>query len=139
MAYAIVDVSAGHVILARAGHELPLILKKDRTTGMPVCEYIVSEGMPLGLVPPGMFDQAIADKVVPFAAGDILMLYTDGLTEAPNSEEQEFGSARLSDALRTAHHSSAKEINDAVLHAVQRFTGTTGLRDDFTLLTIKRV
>ena len=138
MAYAIVDVPAGQVVLARAGHELPLLLKRDRATGQPVCEFVVSEGMPLGLVPPGMFDQAIVDKVVPFAMGDVLLLYTDGLTEAPNGDDQEFGSARLSDALRTAHHCSAKEINDAVLHAAQRFTGTTELRDDFTLLTIKR-
>lgn len=139
MAYAIVDVPAGHVIIARAGHELPLFLRHDRTTGQPVCEYVVSEGMPLGLVPPGMFDQAIADKVVPFAVGDVLLLYTDGLTEAPNSEDKEFGSARLSDALRGAHHGSAKEINDTVLLAGQHFTGGAGLRDDFTLLTIKRV
>jgi len=139
MVYAIVDPSAGQVILARAGHELPLFLKRDRATGLPVCEYVVSEGMPLGLVPPGMFDQAIADIVVPFMVGDVLLLYTDGLTEAPNSEDQEFGSARLSDALRSANHGSAKQINDAVLQAGQRFTGNTGLRDDFTLLTIKRV
>ena len=139
MAYAIVDVPAGHVTLARAGHELPLFLKRDRATGMPLCEYVVSEGMPLGLVPPGMFDQAIADIVVPFTVGDILLLYTDGLTEAPNGDEQEFGSARLSDALRSANQGSAKQINDAVLQAGQRFTGNTGLRDDFTLLTVKRV
>ena len=139
MTYAMVDLTAGHVVLARAGHELPLFLSHDRMTGQPVCEYAVSEGMPLGLVPPGMFDQAIVDKVVPFTVGDVLLLYTDGLTEAPNRDDQEFGSARLSDALRGAHHGSAKEINDAVLLAGQHFTGGTGLRDDFTLLTIKRV
>ena len=139
MAYAIVDPQAGHVIIARAGHELPLFLRRDPATAQPVCEFVVSEGMPLGLVPPGMFDQAIVDKVVPFAVGDVLLLYTDGLTEAPNSEDKEFGSARLSDALRGAHLGSAKEINDAVLRAGQHFTGATGLRDDFTLLTIKRV
>lgn len=139
MAYAIIDPQAGHVIIARAGHELPLFLRRDRTTGLPVCEYAVSEGMPLGLVPPGMFDQAIADKVVPFVAGDVLVLYTDGLTEAPNHEDKEFGSARLSDVLRGAYQSDAKGINDAVLQAAQRFTDGTGLRDDFTLLTIKRV
>ncbi len=139
MVYAIIDPAAGRVILARAGHELPLLLKQDHTAGHTVCEYIISEGMPLGLVPPAMFDQAIVDKIVPFAVGDVLLLYTDGLTEAPNGDDQEFGSARLSDALRGAHQGSAKEINDAVIQAGQRFTGGTGLRDDFTLLTVKRV
>jgi phosphoserine phosphatase RsbU/P len=139
MTYAIVDPLAGQVILARAGHELPLFMRQDLVTRQPRGEYVVSEGMPLGLVPPGMFDQAIEDKIVAFAPGDVLMLYTDGLNEAPNRVEQEFGSARLSDALRSASHGKAKEINDAVLQAVQRFTGASGLRDDFTLLTVKRL
>ena len=140
MAYAIIDLPAGNVILARAGHELPLFLKRDRATGLPVCEYVVSEGMHRSAsCRPGCSTRPSRISIVPFMVGDVLLLYTDGLTEAPNSDEQEFGSARLSDALRSANQGSAKQINDAVLQAGQRFTGNTGLRDDFTLLTIKRV
>jgi sigma-B regulation protein RsbU (phosphoserine phosphatase) len=67
-----------------------------------------------------------------------MVLYTDGLTEAPNAEEKEYGGARLADALRAGHAGSAKEINDSILDSVQRFVGQNGLRDDYTLLTVKR-
>ena len=67
------------------------------------------------------------------------MLYTDGLTEAPNENDKEFGGARLADALRASHTGSARQINDTILQAVESFSGITGLRDDYTLLTVKRV
>lgn len=139
MTYAIVSPLENQVTLARAGHELPLFLRRNAVTGQSEGEYVASEGMPLGLVPPGMFDQAIEDKVVTFVPGDVLLLYTDGLNEAPNAQDQEFGTARLSDALRASSQGKAREINDAILQSVQRFTGTASLRDDFTLLTIKRL
>jgi sigma-B regulation protein RsbU (phosphoserine phosphatase) len=139
MIYGVVDTAAQQVTFARAGHELPLFSRLDPASGMHLSEYIDSEGMPIGMVDAGMFEEAIADKVVPFSQGDVLVLYTDGLTEAPNDEDKEFGGARLADALRGAHQEGALGINHAVVKAVQRFTGPTGLRDDFTLLTVKRV
>ena len=59
--------------------------------------------------------------------------------EAPNAEDKEFGGARLADALRSVHTGSAREINDGILAAVQSFSGEHGLRDDYTLLTVKRI
>ena len=138
MAYAVVDAGKNQVTLARAGHELALLSRRDPATGSFVSEFVGSEGMPVGLVDPDLFETAIADRTVEFAPGSTLVLYTDGLTEAPNEEEQEFGGARLADALRAAHTGSAKEINDGILAAVERFSGTVGLRDDYTLLTVKR-
>ncbi len=138
MTYAVVDTAAGQVTLARAGHELPLFSRRDPATGAYVSEYVGSEGMPLGLVDAALFEQAIVDCPVDFWSGDVLMLYTDGLTEAPNAEDKEFGSARLADTLRAARAGTTREINDAVLADVQGFSGVTGLRDDFTLLTVKR-
>ena len=72
-------------------------------------------------------------------AGEVLVLYTDGITEAPNDEGKEFSGARLADIVRTTHHRTPREINDAVLDSVQRFTGEAAQRDDFTLVTLKRV
>ncbi|MDB6115474.1 MAG: rsbU [Lacunisphaera sp.] len=138
IAYAVVDAGKNQVTIARAGHELALFSRRDSTTGSFVSEFIGSEGMPVGLVDADLFETAIADRTVEFAPGSTLVLYTDGLTEAPNAEEQEFGGARLADALRAAHTGSAREINDGILEAVERFSGTVGLRDDYTLLTVKR-
>lgn len=139
MVYAVVDAANGELIIARAGHEQPLWSRRDPVTGAHVSEYLASEGMPLGLVEPALFDEVIADRHLRFEPGETLVLYTDGLTEAPNATEQEFGTARLADALRAAHAGTARDINDAILAAVRQFTGEQGLRDDYTLLTLKRV
>ena len=138
IAYAVVDAGRNQVTIARAGHELALLSRRDAATGAFLSEFVGSEGMPVGLVDADLFETAIADRTVEFAPGSTLVLYTDGLTEAPNAEEQEFGGARLADALRAAHTGSAREINDGILEAVERFSGTVGLRDDYTLLTVKR-
>ena len=137
--YAIVDVEKNLVTFARAGHELPLVLHRDAATGQPVGEFIGSEGMPLGLVDPEMFDGVIADQTLPFVPGDVLVLYTDGITEAANDEGKEFSGNRLADTLRTLRGRNAAEINEGVLDQVRRFTGQDHHRDDFTLVTVRRV
>jgi len=139
MTYAVVEVGANQVTFARAGHELPLLARREPAGNAFISEYVGSEGMPVGLVGTDLFDAAIEDRTVPFGPGSTLVLYTDGLTEAPNEEEKEFGGARLADALRGSHQGTARQINDAILQAVEKFSGPTGLRDDYTLLTVKRV
>jgi len=138
MTYAVVDAATGEVILARAGHEQALWSRRDPATGAFVSEYLDSEGMPLGLVEPTLFDAVIADRHLQLEPGETLVLYTDGLTEAPNAADQEFGAARLADALRAVRGGTAREINDGILAAVEAFAGTSGLRDDYTLVTLKR-
>lgn len=138
MIYAVVDAARNSVTLARAGHERPLISRREAETGAFVSEFVRSEGMPVGLVDAALFESVIEDKVLEFHPGATLVLYTDGLSEAPNADDKEFGGGRLADALRSAHAGGAAEINDAILQAVQHFTGSAELRDDYTLLTVKR-
>ncbi|WP_438483131.1 SpoIIE family protein phosphatase [Oleiharenicola lentus] len=138
MTYAVVDAARNEVTIARAGHELSLLVRRDPKTGIFVTDYVGADGMPLGMVDPELFDQVITDQKLDFAPGSALVLYTDGLTEAPNADEKEFGGARLADVVRAAHAGSAKEINDRILAAVEKFTGSAGLRDDYTLLSVKR-
>jgi phosphoserine phosphatase RsbU/P len=137
--YAIADVEKNVVTFARAGHELPLMLRRDPVTGQAVGDFVGSEGMPLGLVDPEMFDRVIADQTLPFVPGDALVLYTDGITEAANDEGQEFSGNRLADALRTLRGRSAAEMNEGILDQVRRFTGQDHHRDDLTLVTVRRV
>lgn len=136
MIYAVVDLGRNEVTLARAGHELPLFARG--TAAGVGCEYLGTEGMPLGLVDADSFAAIIAERTVPFAPGTTLLLYTDGLTETPNAEEKEFGAARLADTVHAHHARAVRELNDAVLAAVERF-GSGRLRDDFTLLTVRRL
>jgi sigma-B regulation protein RsbU (phosphoserine phosphatase) len=139
MTYAVVDAGKNQVTVARAGHELTLVSRRETATGTYVSEFIGSEGMPVGLVDAALFETAIEDRTLEFAPGSTLVLYTDGLTEAPNADDKEFGGARLADALRSAHAGTARQINDGILDAVEKFAGTADLRDDYTLLTVKRV
>jgi sigma-B regulation protein RsbU (phosphoserine phosphatase) len=136
--YAIIDVAAGQVAFARAGHELPLLARRDPAGGTVRTEYIGSEGMALGLVPGEVFDLSIEARVSPFLPGDVLVLYTDGITETANEDGKEFSGARLADCVRALHGRSPKELNDGILEAVQRFAGDMPQRDDLTLFTVAR-
>ncbi|HEY1792910.1 MAG TPA: GAF domain-containing SpoIIE family protein phosphatase [Opitutaceae bacterium] len=134
----VIDTAANTVTFARAGHEQPLFARRDPATGNFLARLVPSEGMPVGLVPDDIFESAIEDKVEHFGPGDMLVLYTDGVTEAPNEEEKEFSSARLCDVVRAIHEKSSREINDGILESVRRFTGEEAHRDDLTLVTVKR-
>jgi sigma-B regulation protein RsbU (phosphoserine phosphatase) len=136
--YAVIDIEAGKVTFARAGHELPLFARHEAKTGAYLTHLVRSEGMPVGLVPDEIFTSAIEDKVEPFSSGDMLVLYTDGVTEAPNEDEKEFSSARLADVVRALHARPAREINDGILEGVRRFSGGVAQRDDLTLVTVRR-
>jgi sigma-B regulation protein RsbU (phosphoserine phosphatase) len=138
MLYAVIDVLGNRATFARAGHELPLFSRRDLVSGVYLAQYVRSEGMPLGMVSDELFTAVIEDRSEPFGPGDTLVLYTDGVTEAPNEEEKEFSGARLADVVRALHQRPAAEINDAVLTSVLRFTGDGAQRDDFTLVTVKR-
>lgn len=139
MVYAVIDTEYNEVIFARAGHELPLFLRHDRVTGQFNSEFVGAEGMPLGMVDDELFASIIADRREPLSPGETFLLFTDGITEAPNEEGKEFSGSRLADIVRRLHNRSAKEINDGVLDAVQRFAGLAAQRDDLTLVTVRRV
>lgn len=139
MIYAIIDVAANQVTLARAGHELPLFVRRDPAGGTARIDFAGSDGMALGMVPDEIFASALVDHVEPFQPGDVLVLYTDGVTEAPNEEGKEFSGARMADVARVHFGREPKEINDRLLEAIARFSGETAQRDDFTLVTVKRL
>jgi phosphoserine phosphatase RsbU/P len=136
--YAVIDIEANKATFARGGHELPLFARPDPSTGGYLTHLVRSSGMPLGLVPDEIFTEAIEDKTEPFNSGDILVLYSDGVTEAPNEEEKEFSSARLADVVRALHTRPSRDINDGVLESIRRFSGGVVQRDDLTLVTVRR-
>jgi sigma-B regulation protein RsbU (phosphoserine phosphatase) len=137
--YAIIDGARGQVVIARAGHELPLLARIDPSSGGCHPRFVGSEGMPIGMVPDDLFTGAIADQFEPFGPGDILVLYTDGITEAPNEDGKEFSGSRLADTVRLCARQSACEINNGILEAVERFVGDVPQQDDLTLVTVKHL
>lgn len=135
--YAVIDAAENEVVFARAGHELPLFLRNYG--GGLKSEFVGAEGMPLGLVDPELFEAVVADRREPLGPGEVFILYTDGITEAPNNEGKEFSGTRLAERVRSIYTRTARQINDGILDAVRRFSGGATQRDDLTIVTVKRV
>lgn len=147
--YAIVDTQKNCILLARGGHELPMHYHaKTRQAGndtiieTPLPDRVQemgSEGMALGMVDPHVFDHIITDIEIPFAAGDVLLLYTDGITESRNFHGLEFTNRRLREVLARNGRESAKTINDKILKQLAQFGEGAEQGDDMTLVTIRRI
>ncbi|HWA88350.1 MAG TPA: GAF domain-containing SpoIIE family protein phosphatase [Opitutus sp.] len=137
--YAVVDAARNEVTLARAGHELPLLWRRPDGAADATGGFVGSAGVPLGMVADEEFAAATVDHTERFHRGDLLVLYTDGLTETPDEDGREFTGARLEDAVRALAGAVAREVNDGVLESVRRFAGEAPPRDDLTLVTVRRV
>jgi len=88
--------------------------------------------------PVGMFD-SVTCKInrADLAAGDILVLYTDGITEAENLQREEFGMERLSAVIRRDSSLSAEELMDNIFRSAEDFCQGVGFNDDATVLIVK--
>lgn len=96
---------------------------------------LTSTGSPLGLLPPGL---PYTETEIAIAAGDCLVLCSDGVTDAQNRDEEEFGEARLADAIAAVRHESAENIVAHVFAAVDAFAGSAPQFDDITLMVLRR-
>lgn len=129
--YAILDVKTGGLRYSSAGHNPPLCLRSARR----VVEELPAPGYLLGAFRGIEFteQETILD------AGDVLVLYTDGVSEARDDERQFFGEERLKTAVLSAADRSAEEIVQVIVTAVTDFTGPVDQADDLTILVAKRV
>lgn len=134
--YAIVDLKAENITLARAGHEPP-IWYHSSNGDRPVTECVRSPGMALAMAPPEIFDKTINDTVIPFARGDSMLFYTDGVTESVNAQGEEYSSGRLLDIFQSNGADSAQTALDHLVDSVHRFSDDKGQLDDLTLIVMK--
>jgi len=131
--YLIVNTSSNIVTCARAGHE-PLIHYHAKDS---VCELIGPEGVVLGMDSGPTFNNSIKEIKFGIQPGDVLVLYTDGITEAVNEKNEEFGIANLMDAVKIASGGSADDIVQNISERISRFTGSVPQKDDLTLVVLK--
>jgi Na+/proline symporter len=117
------------LFFASAGHNPPLLLRK----GAGTCERLDAEGLILGIKPLVDFEE----KKVPLRRGDILLLYTDGITEAEDPEGNFFGEDRLCAAVREHGTLPPPQLIESLLESVRRFTGGGSFRDDLTLVALR--
>jgi phosphoserine phosphatase RsbU/P len=128
--YAIVDVHTGSVKLVRAGH-CPLLLVSSRQAS-----YVRPGGMGIGLSKGTVFASSIEEETLQLEAGDVFVLYTDGVTEARCGEE-EFGYERLMETVAQVSEKSASAVKQHVLDSIGAFTGQSANHDDLTLVVMK--
>lgn len=123
------DPSDGSIEFVNAGHNPPLLGR----VGGEVVE-LPSGGLPLGLLAATDYEGA----KVHMEPGDVLVIYSDGVTEAMNVEGEEFGTQRLIEVIRESASGSASEVRDRIESAVSAFTTTAQTTDDITIVIVKR-
>jgi serine phosphatase RsbU (regulator of sigma subunit) len=128
--YGILDPRTGQLTYCNAGHNPPCTLRvEDRQI-----QTLNKTGMALGAMPGVSWEQ----HAVHLARGDMLVLYTDGVTDAHNEGGAFFGQERLLDVLQANAGRPAHEVRDSLLRVVQRFTGEASQFDDITLVIAVR-
>jgi len=127
--YGLVDPEHKRLLYINAGHNPPMLLRADGTS-----QLLQEGGLPLGV----FVDSRYSESVVEFRSGDILVLYTDGVVEANNQRDEEFGLERLEKIVRAASDRRAHEIVESITRAVDEYSAEVGgPEDDLTVSIIK--
>jgi len=137
MTYGVIDLDARTLTHSRAGHT-PLIVVSDRRADG--AEVIVPNGMVLGLRLPGAadrFESLLEEHTLPLEAGDVIVFYTDGVTEAMNVNGDLFSDEALGRVVRSHRGLDASGIRERILRDVHAFVGEAEPHDDMTMVVVK--
>src|SRR6266446_10348558 len=134
MAYLILDHAHNGVVLSRAGHDAPLLYKSSSQNVTP----LRPPGMVLGIDSGNVFDRLTSNVAVPLERDDCLVLYTDGVTEAIDTEGDEFGVERMIQSVRASAMNGAPAIVTRLIDDLRNFVGSQPQNDDITLIAIRK-
>jgi sigma-B regulation protein RsbU (phosphoserine phosphatase) len=126
--YGVLDVQNSRFTYSNAGHNPPLLRKRDGSYRL-----LETGGLLLG----PFADAAYTEKQVPLVPGDLLVLYTDGVTEAYRDDAGEFGIERLKQVVEAGAGSSAREICESIAEVVRAFRGDERIPDDLTVMVVR--
>jgi sigma-B regulation protein RsbU (phosphoserine phosphatase) len=126
--YGVLDASNKTLAYTNAGHNPPLLLDGDGSA-----RFIERGGLPLGM----FRDTRYYEYYLSIEPGQVLVLYTDGVTEATNASGEEYGLARLEQIVRAARHLSARQMIDFIYKDVLEWTEGRGATDDITFFIVK--
>ena len=112
-----------------AGHEPPFIIRRNGKL-----EFLSKGGMVLGLFPDMQYPMIYVD----FEPGDVLVLYTDGITDVRNSDNERFGIERFTELCTQSPGSSAEEMVETIFQAIGQFKKELPAPDDETVVVIRR-
>jgi phosphoserine phosphatase RsbU/P len=127
--YGVLDPEHHTMIYSNAGHDWPYHIAADGSY-----TRLKTGGLMLGLFEEHRYE----DEQIAFALGDLLVIQSDGITEAMNPRQEEFGEAKLQELLLANKGCSASEIIDLVVREVRKHAGANIQSDDITIMAIKR-
>ena len=128
--YGVLDWRNGVLIFSNAGHNPPLLLRADGTG-----EGLSEGGVALGVLE----DTQYEERPVALADGDVLVMYTDGVSEAEDEHGEQFGPERIARAVRAHREHTARELTQDIVAAVLDWAGEKGPGDDLTLIVIRKL
>lgn len=128
--YAQLDDADGQLRFINAGHNAPLLYSKQKDDFLGLHDG----GPVLGLFPDATFNEGMASM----QPGDVLIAFTDGVTEAENAAQEEFGELRLQSSVAAVAHKSATEILDHVANEIAAWSKGVRQHDDITIVVLKK-
>jgi sigma-B regulation protein RsbU (phosphoserine phosphatase) len=127
--YGELDQQSATLRYSNAGHNPPILVRRNHQL-----LRLDSGGLPTGIMPATKYGEGS----ITFQPGDVLIIYSDGITESINAEGEEFGEQRLIEVVQANSNRSASGIRDRIEEALSRFVGSAAPVDDMTLMIIKR-
>jgi sigma-B regulation protein RsbU (phosphoserine phosphatase) len=128
--YARFDERTRSLSYVNGGHNPPFLLRNHQSG---VIEELTTGGMIIGMFPFSQYEEG----TVQLEPGDVLMLFTDGVSEAHNPQEEEFGEERIKDVLKRYRHFPAEEMSTAILGELRQWMADAPQHDDLTFVLMK--
>ena len=126
----VVNAATGELVYTNAGHNPPVLV---RAAGG--FDTLKGGGVILGILPSATYKETLAQM----NSGDVLVLFSDGVTEAANPSDEDFGEERLGSLVESLRHRTAAEIVEAIEVAVTDFTQGAPAADDITVVVVRRL
>ncbi len=139
MTYAVIDMRRGVMTFCRAGHT-PLIYLPGPSPAAPLAQVLTPNGMVVGLGIDGAaekFVELLDEQALDLSDGDVIVLYTDGISEAMNAASDLFGDLRLSRLVEEHGHLDSGELRERILREIEAFVGAADQHDDMTMILLK--
>lgn len=131
MVYGVLDARTREFVYVRAGHNAVIVKRMKNEHDLDV---FIPRGMGLGLVNDEMFRETTEEHRIHFEAGEFLVLYTDGISEAMNVNHEEFGEERLYKVVASNHVLNAQDMQKKIMRHVNDFVRDAKQHDDITMV-----
>ncbi|MCC5919928.1 MAG: PP2C family protein-serine/threonine phosphatase [Cyclobacteriaceae bacterium] len=133
LTYGVIDRSKRQLYFARAGHCPTYYLSTNKENG----HFYFGKSLGIGIVRNVSYRNFVTEDCISYQKGDIIALFTDGITESRNGSNEMFSRERLAEIIEANRTKSAMQIKQIVLDELFKFCGTAHLNDDYTLLIFK--